>query len=208
MLNGQWCAGISRIFTHESVATSLIEKVTALFAATKLGLASDEATEMGPLSHKQHLDKMEAIFAQLVQRGGKPHRSALSGDLPAGHFFPPTLVSGIEDDPKLCEVFGPLATVHSFQDIAQAIRLANTKPLLQCYIFSKDSNAAMKPGRALHCGSVMVNGVGFGFEMPEGSEDPSMALFGGSGLGVEAGMVCYVDFFAGWQNVGVNGSSS
>jgi len=206
MLNGQWCAGISRIFAHKSVADSFLQKLLAQLGMLKIGPAMGDATEFGPLSHLGHKQKIEAICEQLVKRGGRIQRADGTSDkMPEGNYFPPTVVDGIEDDKDVSEIFGPLATLHTFTDPAEAVLMANRKAMLQSYIFGTNTENTTRLGRTLRCGNVMINGVGFGWELSEGSEEPAFSFFGGAGLGQEAGIGGLLKFFAGAQNVGVNG---
>jgi len=213
MLNGQWCAGISRLIVHEKRAADLVQRILSRFGETKLGPSDDDTTEVGPLAHRAHLQKIERICAELVQRGGRVRRAPTAGPLPAGNFFAPTLIEGVPGVPDAGEIFGPLATVHTFSDPAEAVHAANLRPLLQCYVFGADVERALNVGSGLRCGSVMVNGVGFGWEGPvltadgaaPAADEPPAAFFGGAGLGTEGGIAGFLGLFAGPQNIGVSG---
>eukprot|EP00927_Polykrikos_kofoidii_P054141 TRINITY_DN48616_c0_g1_i1.p1 TRINITY_DN48616_c0_g1~~TRINITY_DN48616_c0_g1_i1.p1 ORF type:complete len:498 (-),score=89.93 TRINITY_DN48616_c0_g1_i1:101-1546(-) len=212
LLNGQWCAGISRVLAHNSIADDLVNKVIAGIAKLKIGTAEDMSTDIGPMSHADHRQRLEALCEQLQAQGGKLRRALPSeaAPLPQGHFMLPSLVTDLPADVAQVEqIFGPIATVQPFQDPSEAVRLANQRPMLQSYIFGKDIQTAAGLGAELDCGSVMLNAVGFGFEAvtTEAGEpcEPTMTYFGEAGLGVEAGGHAAVQFFAGAQVVGVSG---
>lgn len=210
MLNGQWCAGISRVLAHACVVDELVRKILAKFSALKVGLAQEETTEFGPLSHPAHLSRIEAICEHLRNEGGSVCRGDHPAALPTGHLFLPALVTGLPPDYAVGEIFGPCATVQSFTDNSHALQVANKKAMLQSYIFSKHADKAITFGAGLNCGSVMINGVGFGFEGVTTEDgcacEPSMGFFGLAGLGIEAGTPALAaEFFAGPQSCGVAG---
>lgn len=210
MLNGQWCAGISRVLAHRSIVEDLVSKVLVRFGETKIGPAEDDSTEMGPMSNASHKERLEALCEDLKAQGGTICRAPLaeSRQLPPGNFILPTLITDVGAAWQASEIFGPIATVQSFQDTSDAIRFANERPMLQSYIFGQDVEEAMDLGAELVCGSVMLNAVGFGFEgvaTEDGQQcEPTMTYFGAAGLGVEAGGANTVHFFAGAQTLGVN----
>eukprot|EP00928_Gymnodinium_smaydae_P036495 TRINITY_DN25500_c0_g1_i1.p1 TRINITY_DN25500_c0_g1~~TRINITY_DN25500_c0_g1_i1.p1 ORF type:complete len:452 (-),score=91.03 TRINITY_DN25500_c0_g1_i1:132-1487(-) len=205
LLNGQWCAGISRIFVPASLSARLMEAVLAECAAKKVGDATSLETELGPLCGDVHRRSLEALRDGLRERGCSLRQMLLPADLQAGNFFAPTLVETEGAMEEVGEIFGPMATVSTFEDVSDAIRRANLRPLLQSYVFGSDRDAAISIGQKLRCGSVMVNGVGFGWNLAEGYTEPATSFFGGSGIGVEAGIEGLFCLFAGLQNVGVNG---
>lgn len=205
-LNGQWCAGVSRIYVHADVATELLDKVMTALRCMKVGPANDETTDFGPLAHPAHLEQIQAHCEELVKTGGVAVRA--HEELPPGNFFSPTIVKDFEGEP-VDEIFGPLATWQTFGDVAEAVRMANLKSLLQCYVYGADQERATSLGFRLNCGSIMVNGCGPGFDgvTTESGEpvEPEIAFFGGSGVGVEAGIASALRFVAGCRNVGISG---
>jgi betaine-aldehyde dehydrogenase len=115
--------------------------------------------------------------AELVIGGSAPDRP--------GFFYQPTLVTGVKQDDDLVqgEVFGPVATVQTFADEAEALQLANgTIYGLAASAWTRDSGRAMRAGRDLNFGSVWINDYFvLGPEVPQGG-------FGASGFGKEGGL--------------------
>eukprot|EP00929_Paragymnodinium_shiwhaense_P012385 TRINITY_DN11949_c0_g1_i1.p1 TRINITY_DN11949_c0_g1~~TRINITY_DN11949_c0_g1_i1.p1 ORF type:complete len:490 (-),score=94.19 TRINITY_DN11949_c0_g1_i1:184-1653(-) len=203
MLNGQCCAGVSRIFVHECHGDSFREKLLTELGTYTLGRCIAKETKCGPLVSAEHRDRMEGILKSLVERGGTAHRACDGCDLD-GFFFVPTVVDGIPGDSDADEIFGPMATLAKFQNVDDVLRQARLRPLLQSYVFGKDEASAMLTGKRLRCGQVLVNGCNFGFDMPEGVEEPHVGFFKGAGIGLEAGVAGLLRFFASPQNVGVH----
>lgn len=72
---------------------------------------------------------------------------------------------------KDMEIFGPVVSIISFDDINEAIDIANQSSFGLCgCIISRDMNNAMKIASKLECGGVIINGASFfrSFEMPFG----------------------------------------
>ena len=127
-LNGERCTSSSRLLIQQSIAEKFIEKLTARVKALKVGHPLDPATEIGPLIHERHLEKVCSYFdvarkdGAVIAVGGKPH------DGPGGgHYVQPTLVTGAHAKMRVAqeEVFGPFLTVIPFRDENDAIEIAN-----------------------------------------------------------------------------------
>merc|ERR1711879_422309 len=96
VLNGQWCAGVSRILVHEALHDEIVAHILTNIRQMKIGSAEDSATEFGPLSHLKHLQLMNETLTELQSKGGILHQLANLIEGKDGFFFPPTLVSGLD----------------------------------------------------------------------------------------------------------------
>lgn len=91
-----------------------------------------------------------------------------------GAFYSPTILTNVTRDmpvAKDMEIFGPVVSIISFDDINEAIDIANQSSFGLCgCIISRDMNNAMKIASKLECGGVIINGASFfrSFEMPFG----------------------------------------
>jgi 5-carboxymethyl-2-hydroxymuconic-semialdehyde dehydrogenase len=130
----------------------------------KVGHPLDPATEVGPLVHARHLDKVlsyEAIAraegAAVTVGGGR----AEGPGLPAGgQFVRPTLYTGATPSMRIAqeEIFGPVLTVLPFADEADAIRIANdVRYGLAGYLWTGDAGRANRVALALDVGMIWVN---------------------------------------------------
>ncbi len=197
-LNGQWCRALGRLLVHESVAEDVLAAARARLGTVRLGDSMSPESQMGPLAHEQHRQRVAAAVQNLVAKGGVAHAPTPLPDLP-GSFFAPTLVTGIHPEEALDEIFGPVATMHTFADETEAVRLANQTPYgLGGYVFSRDEERAMNIARRMNTGGVKVNGVG----LLELNVDAPRPAWGLSGFGHE-GTIETFDVFCGTSVVGV-----
>src|SRR6195256_5045355 len=120
-LNGERCTSSSRLLIQEGTAEKFIAKRTARVKALKVGHPLDPATEIGPLIHERHLEKVCSYF-DIAQKDGAV--IAVGG----GHYVQPTLVTGARADMRVAqeEVFGPFLTVIPYEDEREAIEIANS----------------------------------------------------------------------------------
>ncbi|MEM7019152.1 MAG: 5-carboxymethyl-2-hydroxymuconate semialdehyde dehydrogenase [Pseudomonadota bacterium] len=160
-LNGERCTSSSRLLIQESIADEFLAKVQARVAQLKVGHPLDPATEVGPLIHSNHLDKVCSYFDIAQQEGatiaigGKP--SSLDGK---GSFVEPTLFINATNDMRIAqeEIFGPVLTAITFKDEAEAVALANgVKYGLAGYVWTNDTGRSIRLGRDLDVGMLWIN---------------------------------------------------
>ncbi|MGA3526570.1 aldehyde dehydrogenase family protein [Melissospora conviva] len=155
-LNGQWCRALGRLLLpadrHDEIVAAVVERLGAL----RIGAPLDEATDMGPLIHSLHLGRITAARDELVAKGGTAH----APDAPAeGNFLAPTLVTGVDPQHTTEEIFGPVAAVHAYRDLDEAVALANGTPYgLEAYVLGTDAEQATAVARRVRSGEVKVNG--------------------------------------------------
>ena len=160
-LNGERCTSSSRLLVHQSLHDRFIELLTQRIARLKVGHPLDPATEIGPLIHRQHLDKVLSYFevaraeGVAIKAGG-----ARAEELAPGLYVQPTLLINANQSSRVAreEIFGPVLTVVPFKDEAEAIRIANDTPYgLAAYIWTADSGRAFRMARDLDAGMIWVN---------------------------------------------------
>jgi 5-carboxymethyl-2-hydroxymuconic-semialdehyde dehydrogenase len=160
-LNGERCTSSSRLLVQDSIAEKFIDKLTARVKALKIGHPLNPATEVGPLIHARHLEKVCSYFeiarrdGAVIAVGGQPH------DGPGGgHYVQPTLVTGARADMRVAqeEVFGPFLTVIPFHDEKEAIEIANAVQYgLTGYVWTGDMGRALRVADALEAGMIWLN---------------------------------------------------
>jgi 5-carboxymethyl-2-hydroxymuconic-semialdehyde dehydrogenase len=160
-LNGERCTSSSRLLVQRSIHDKFIEKLAARVGNIKVGHPLDPTTEVGPLIHPAHFDKVMSYMdiarsdgAEIAAGGG---RSAYSAE---GNFVDATLFAKADTGMRIAqeEIFGPVLTAIPFEDEADAIRIANDiKYGLTGYIWTKDVGRAHRVAHALEAGMIWVN---------------------------------------------------
>jgi aldehyde dehydrogenase (NAD+) len=150
-----------------------------------VGDPTDEATGMGPLISRQHLERVEGFVrraesdgAKVVAGGGRPKNIA------QGFYFEPTILTDATAESYIAqeEVFGPVMTVLRYREDADAIAIANNSSYgLGGAVWSTDVERALGVARRIRTGQISINGT-----------IPGDAPFGGfkqSGIGREGGVM-------------------
>ena len=158
---GEVCAAGSRLFVEEPVKEEFLAKVADRAKKTTVGDPLDKNTRMGPVISKGQLDKV----LEYVESGKKDGAKLISGgDRPAnlskGFFVNPTIFSDVKNSMRIAreEIFGPVLSVLSFKDPADAVAQANdTQYGLAAAIWTKDIKKAHQTARAMKAGTVWVN---------------------------------------------------
>ena len=151
---GQDCCARSRILVQRSVLDRFMEQLEVSVSKMVVGDPTHEATEMGPLVHASHLAGVEKYLdnADIAFRGLAP-----SGP---GNWFAPTVTMsrGIDDPCMTEEIFGPIVTVHAFDDESDAIEIANATEFgLSGSIWTRDIGRGIRVSRAVESGNLSVN---------------------------------------------------
>lgn len=196
-LNGQWCRALGRLVLPADRAEEVLDLALGRLAALGAGDPLDPATGLGPIVHSQHLERLRGAIADLESAGGKAHATT---PVPGtGHFLAPTLITGVPSEAALEEVFGPVATVHTYESVDEALALANATPYgLEAYVVGADREHALAFARRVEAGEVKVNGSSI---MSLHLMSPRPA-WGHSGMG-EEGTVETIRVFTGARVVGV-----
>jgi succinate-semialdehyde dehydrogenase/glutarate-semialdehyde dehydrogenase len=180
---GESCVAANRFHVHASVAEEFSARLAERLAAMPVGRGTDDGVLVGPLIDADQRDIVASLVDDAVGKGA----AVLTGGSKVGdkgHFFAPTVLSGIASDSELLreEIFGPVAAVKTFSSDEEAIAAANaTEYGLVAYVFTQDINRAFKVTEALEVGMLGLN---------RGLVSNAAAPFGGikeSGFGREGG---------------------
>ncbi len=161
---GQVCDGLKRLIVHESKFKEVVEKLKKKLESVKIGEATNEKTQMGPLVSKKQLEKLEAQVEDAVNKGAK---IATGGKRPKGlkgYFYLPTLLTSINFNMRVWkeEVFGPILPIVSFKREKEAIKLANdTNYGLGSYLYSEDKEKLKSVAKQLETGMVSTNNASY-----------------------------------------------
>lgn len=182
---GQACIAGSRLILHRSIADEFLDGFTKLARSIRLGDPLDPQTEMGPLTSKQHQERVLHYSAVARAEGGEVligGRAPDRDDLARGYFVEPTVVMARpEHRVSQEEVFGPFVSVTTFEDDEEALAIANgvqyglgsglwTNNLTRAHKFARDIQAGMvwvNCYKVVHPGSPFggVGESGYGREM-------------------------------------------
>jgi lactaldehyde dehydrogenase/glycolaldehyde dehydrogenase len=163
---GQVCTSNERTYVHERIADRFVRQYVAQASQLRLGDPMEPGTDLGPKVNQIELEKVERLVSGAEQDGA---RVALGGSRPPGerftrgYWYQPTVLTGVHHEMPIMreEVFGPVALIMPFQDLDQAVTLANdTSYGLSAYVYSNDLRATMRLVDELRCGEVYVNNVG------------------------------------------------
>ena len=182
---GEVCTCPSRVLVQESIYEQFIDKALKRVAAIKQGNPLDMNTMIGAQASNEQLEKILSYIDIGRQEGAQVlaggERSVLDGDLAGGYYVKPTVFKG-HNKMRIFqeEIFGPVVSVTTFRDEAEALAIANdTLYGLGAGVWSRDVNTAFRMGRGIEAGRVWTNCY---------HHYPAHAAFGGykqSGIGRE-----------------------
>ncbi|MGP4714723.1 MULTISPECIES: NAD-dependent succinate-semialdehyde dehydrogenase [unclassified Psychrobacter] len=156
---GQTCVCANRVYVQDSIKDKFLEVFVKKVAELNVGDGMSEGVDIGPLINKKALEKVQALLkdaldkgATLITGGSTNEASRLS--------YNPTVVTDLNTDMDIAteEIFGPIATIFTFSDESEAIRLANdTIYGLAAYFYSSDFARAWRVTEGLEYGIVGHN---------------------------------------------------
>ncbi|KAF1072366.1 MAG: Gamma-aminobutyraldehyde dehydrogenase [Pseudomonas citronellolis] len=157
--SGQVCFAIKRLYVHQSLFQPLLQALVERAERTRLGHGLEPQSELGPLTNRQQLERVEALVEDARRHGAHIHSGGqrLAGP---GYFYPPTLVSGVGAGVALVdeEQFGPVLPIIPFSDIDDAIAQANASPYgLGGSVWTRDIARGEATAARLQSGLAWVN---------------------------------------------------
>jgi acyl-CoA reductase-like NAD-dependent aldehyde dehydrogenase len=182
--NGQVCVALSRVLVSRARYEEVVQLMAQAYSAIKVGDPFDPETQRGPLAVKRAVERCEHYVKVGVEDGAK---IAAGGKRPEhldkGFYFEPTLLRDVDNSMTVAqeEIFGPITCVIPYDDIDDAVRIANDSDFgLAASIYTADQDLALNVARRLRSGSVAINLAGVCLTEPFGGVK-------GSGWGRECG---------------------
>ncbi len=192
---GQTCSAGSRLLVERSLYDRLLDLLASVFESLRVGPAMMDL-DCGPLIRKSQQQRVWDFLSD-AQHDGIPivAQGRVVDEAPADGFYQaPILLRDVPALHRLAqeEVFGPVLAAMSFEDEADAVRLANGTAFgLVAGVWTRDGARQMRMAHAVRSGQVFINnyGAGGGVELPFGG-------VGASGHGREKGFEALYGFTA------------
>ncbi len=163
---GQICNCAERVYVHRSLKDEFVQKITAAMQQVRYGNPAEAeagALEMGPLIEARAAESVAAKVARAVEQGA----TLVCGGQRAegkGYFFQPTVLTDVRNDMDIMrqEIFGPVLPVAVFDELDEAIELANDCAFgLTSSVYTSNLNEAFYVTRRLQFGETYINRENF-----------------------------------------------
>ncbi|MCH8163972.1 MAG: aldehyde dehydrogenase [Planctomycetes bacterium] len=154
---GQVCVSTERIYVADEIADAFEAEVVKLTGEQKVGQGTEEGVTVGPMINRRQRDHVLAQIEDAVKDGA---RVIAGGEGHHGGFIMPTVLGDVthEMDIMRSETFGPVACIARFDDVNEAVRLANDTPFgLGAVVFGGDEQRAADVARRLDAGMIGIN---------------------------------------------------
>jgi len=157
---GQVCVAGSRILVQEGIADEFTKEFTALMSKIKVGDPFDPTSTQGPLNSAPHFDRVRGWVktacddGATLAIGGKDLQKENGG----GYYISPTVFTNVKKDNRVLanEVFGPVVSIQTFKDEAEAIAEANrTTYGLASAVFTSNHERMLRMNEAIRAGTGM-----------------------------------------------------
>ena len=182
---GEVCTCPSRVLIQESIYEAFMQRALARVASIKQGNPLDANTMIGAQASQEQFEKIMSYMDIGKQEGAKVlaggAKAQMKGELEGGYYVQPTVFAG-HNKMRIFqeEIFGPVVSVTTFKDEAEALAIANdTLYGLGAGLWTRDGARAFRMGREIQAGRVWTNCYHL---------YPAHAAFGGykqSGIGRE-----------------------
>jgi acyl-CoA reductase-like NAD-dependent aldehyde dehydrogenase len=156
---GQSCISTQRIFVHTSIAAEFTSELISQVSTLVVGDPLDEATEVSALISLAERDRVASWIHEATTQGAT---IACGGTLDENGVLLPTIILNAHPEMKVCshEVFGPVVTVTTYDEVGDALEMANDSDFgLQAAIFTSRIDTALQAIKTLDFGGVVVNDV-------------------------------------------------
>ena len=158
---GEMCTAGSRLLVEASIADEFMAKVRAAFNSWRPGHPLDPATNIGAIVDEVQLNRVLGYIETGHSDGAKlSHGGQRSHVVAGGYYVEPTLFEQADNQMTIAqeEIFGPVLTVVTFTDEAEALKLANDSIYgLAAAVWTSNLSRAHRMARALRAGSIWVN---------------------------------------------------
>jgi acyl-CoA reductase-like NAD-dependent aldehyde dehydrogenase len=156
-LAGQSCISVQTIYAHRHIYQNFVEKLVETARSMKTGDPLDPSTDVGTLIDEAAARRVESWVDEAVKGGAR----ILTGGTRQGAAYAPTVLIDVKPEMKVVcnEVFGPVISVIPYDDFEAVCETISASPFgLQCGVFTKSVDLAIRAFRSLRTGGVIING--------------------------------------------------
>lgn len=180
---GQVCAALKRMFVQRSVYQAVCDELVQFAKTVKMGPGTVDGMDIGPIQNRAQYLLVDAMVQEALAGGATPLYQSPVPEGP-GLFYPITILTNVDPAMRVFkeEVFGPVLTITPFDDVEDALRMANASEYgLGGSVWSADTQRASAIALRLDSGGAWVN------QHPAMGPDIPFGGIKGSGIGVELG---------------------
>ncbi|MBS3819813.1 aldehyde dehydrogenase family protein [bacterium] len=156
--SGQICISIQRIFLHEKIYETFMNRFLKKTRNLKMGDPLDKNTDIGPMINEEAAQKTE----EWIKEAGDNGAQIILGGKRDGTLFEPTVLENVKPELKISwlEAFAPVVVVYPYKDYEKALENVNYSIYgLQAGIFTNDLSKAFRAFEVLDVGGVIVNDI-------------------------------------------------
>ena len=195
--SGQACQAGSRLLVHRDLHEQFTEALVEMAAGSRIGDPLDDKTMIGPVVDEGQLNTVTGYIERGLEEGAELRHGGsrlADGQFAQGLFVEPTIFDGVAPGMAISqeEIFGPVLSVMTFEDVEGAVRLANDNMYgLAAAVWTQDIDVAFATAKGIRAGTVWVNAyhdAGLAFVLPFGG-------YKASGIGRELGRDGFDEYF-------------
>lgn len=186
--SGQVCFATERVYVDSTVHDAFVDELTAQASALEFNYPDVDRGHLGPFILGRQADVVDEHLGDAVNRGAQVRCGGPSQTLGGGRYMPATVLTGVDHSMRIMreETFGPVIPVQPFDDIDEAVRLANDSEYgLSAAVIAGDENEAREIGRRINAGAVSLMDTSLTINIMRDVEKTSYAAsgLGGSRMG-------------------------
>ncbi|RSL33155.1 5-carboxymethyl-2-hydroxymuconate semialdehyde dehydrogenase [Salibacterium salarium] len=158
--NGERCTANSRLYIHENIADSFIERLKERVQNIVVGDPMKEDTQVGPLIHTDHYNNVKSYIDKAKEEGCDVYSGNVPEEMNRGNLIAPTILLNANNKMSIVqeEIFGPVIAAMTFKDEEEVIELANDiRYGLAGYVWTKDMQRGHRVAQKVDSGMLWIN---------------------------------------------------
>ena len=154
---GQVCVSVQRVFVHADIVDQFITRLSDQLNSLTTGDPTSPDTDVGPLIRPSEVNRVEQWVNEALSEGAELITGGKKLD---DHYYAPTLLLNPAQHSKVStqEIFGPVACIFTYQDMTEAITIANSLAFaFQSAVFTRNIDGALQAAKHFDAAAVMIN---------------------------------------------------